>query len=575
LQAEVDIKKSATHNKTSRMKHTYILPQALLSLLFFLLYVGCSSPSAVLKLDSPEETLLEPAPVDPVKIAYLDSLSRAHALERQQAIATLIRLKEKEQRKSKAFKLARVKFLSELAEKQHQEKSEELAATLTEAIELIAELLEHEELERDFNFCWMAFRILQLYDEHVLPLAKLDTDNPALAIRERLLCNPEQMSVDENLFAGMLLPKTQIPLVLNAEVKKFITYFSTFPKVKEIFQRYLHRAALYFPTIERVIAEEGAPPELIYLSIIESGVNPHARSRANAVGMWQFIKETGRLYGLAGNKWFDERRDIIKSTRSAMRHLKDLYQLYGDWYLALAAYNAGSGRVNRALYKSPHQRDFWALRKYFRRETQQYVPRYIAATIIALYPERFGFEPIRFAKPIEYDEVIVPDCITLPTLAAYSGIDVDTLQFLNPELFKNMTPPAYKGYVLRVPKGRGADMAAAIEKIPAGERLYFIAHKAKREESLLALAKQYKVSADVLKQFNELKTWAVPKGSVVMIPTTSEVFQTVSYALSDLSDDSREVRYRARYRKRYALRKRHKKGRSTAAISLPASASIC
>jgi len=557
------------------MKHTRTLPQAIFGLFFLMLYVGCASPSVSLRLAPPEETLLEPVPVDSAKIAYLDSLSRAHATMRQKALTMLMQLKEKEHRKSKSFKLARVKLLSELAEKQNQDKSEDLAATLTEAIELIAELMEHEDLEHDFNFCWIAFRILQLYDEHVMPLAKLDTDNPALAVRERLLCNPERIAVDENLFVGMLLPKTQIPLELNAEVKKFITYFSTSPKMKEIFQRYLHRAALYFPTIERAIAEEGAPPELIYLSLVESGVNPHARSRANAIGTWQFVKGTGRLYGLAGNKWFDERRDIIKSTRSAMRHLKDLYQLYGDWYLALAAYNAGPGRVNRALRKSPHKCDFWSLRKYFRRETQQYVPRYIAATIIALYPERFGFEPMRYAKPIEYDEVTVPDCITLSTLAEYSGIDVDTLQFLNPELFKNMTPPAYKGYKLRVPKGRASNMAAAIENIPASERLYFIAHKAKREESLLALAKQYKVSADALKQFNELKTWTVPKGSVVMIPTTSELSQTFSYSLYELSDDSREARYRIRYRKRYALRKRYKKGRSTAALSMPSPMLIC
>ncbi len=555
------------------MKRSIALFQATFSLFLFILFVGCATPSVTLKLAPPEETDLELVPVDAEKIAYLDSLSRANALARQKQVSALARAEEKEKRKTKSLKLARVKLLAELAEKQHQEKNEEIVTTLTEAIELIAELIEYEELERDFNFSWMAFRLLQLYDEHVISLSQLDTDNPALALRERLLGNAEHIEIDEQLFSGLLLPKTQIPLEINAEVKKFITYFSKSPKMKEIFQRYLERAALYFPTMERVIAEEGAPPELIYLSIVESGVNPHARSRANAIGAWQFVKGTGRLYGLEGNKWFDERRDLIKSTRSAMRHLKDLYQIYGDWYLALAAYNAGPGRVNKALLKSPQKRDFWSLRKYFRRETQQYVPRYIAATLIALNPERFGFAPMYYAKPIEYDEISVPDCIALSTIAEYSGVALDTLQFLNPELFKAITPPAYRGYKLKVPKGYGAAVAAAIESIPISERLYFIAHKAQREESLLTLAKQHRVSADALKQFNELKSWSVPKGSVVMIPTTFDVFQTVSYSLRDLSDDSREARYRVRYRKRYAMRKRYKK-RSTAAVLTPPSAPL-
>ncbi|PIO47827.1 MAG: hypothetical protein CMR00_08045 [[Chlorobium] sp. 445] len=149
-----------------------------------------------------------------------------------------------------------------------------------------------------------------------------------------------------------------------------------------------------------------------------------------------------------------------------------------------------------------------------------------------------------------------------PPLLNIQAFLLDTLQFLNPELFKAITPPAYRGYKLKVPKGYAATVAAAIENIPISERLYFIAHKAQREESLMTLAKQYHVSADALKQFNELKSWSVPKGSVVMIPTTFDVFQTVSYSLRDLSDDSREARYRVRYRKRYAMRKRYKK-RST------------
>ncbi|MDW8465892.1 MAG: transglycosylase SLT domain-containing protein [Chloroherpetonaceae bacterium] len=542
--------------------HRHTLLAALCTYLLCLAWCSCTSTNTAVYLPPPEETALEPAPIDTVKIKYLDSLRRAEALARQQQLEAVRQAEMRQQKKDRATKLARIKLLAELAEKQKKERSENLPSTLTEGIELIAELLDDESLERDATFCWMAFRMLQLYDEYVMPLSEADTDNPALAIRERLLGNAENTVIDESLFIGMLLPKTQIPIELNAEVKKFITYFSKNAKMHIIFQRYLDRAAIYFPTMAQVLAEEGVPPELIYLSIVESGVNPHARSRANAIGMWQFVKGTGRLYGLEGNLWFDERRDVIKSTRSAARHLKDLYQIYGDWYLALAAYNAGGGRVNRALKKSPKKRDFWSLCKYFRRETRQYVPRYLAATLIAMNPTRFGFTPIEYGAPIEYDEVSIPDCISLSTIADYSGIPLDSLRFLNPELHKNITPPAYRGYKLKVPKGRAADVASAVERIPASERLYFLAHKAKRDESLLTLAKQHRVSPEALRQFNELKTWHVPKGRVVIIPTTAEVFQTVQYSVRDLSDDSREARYRPRWRRRYAYKKR--KSRSTA-----------
>ncbi|NTW50754.1 MAG: transglycosylase SLT domain-containing protein, partial [Chlorobiales bacterium] len=358
---------------------------------------------------------------------------------------------------------------------------------------------------------------------------------------------------DDNLFLGISLPKTQIPLELNPQVKRFTTYFSK--QLHEVFQKYLKRAEIYFPMIEQIIAEEGMPPEIIYLSLVESGVNPRAHSRANATGVWQFIKSTGRLYNLQGNAWFDERQDIYKATRSSMHHLKDLYKQYGDWYLALAAYNAGPGKVNWALRRS-QDKSFWGIAQLLRRETREYVPRFIAASLVAMYPEHFGFTPMNFKTPQKPDMVTVSDCIQLSTIATYSGVSLDTLKFLNPELKKETTPPGYKNYTLKVPAGTGDTVTAAIASIPEYEKQYFLVHKAIKSQPLSHIAKRYNVHPSSIKQVNGLASATVPKGKVLFIPTSAALATQTSYSPSELSDDSREQRKRL---KRKSRGKQHKR----------------
>lgn len=517
------------------------------------LAIGCSSSRQV------SHSLDERAQRDSLR--RLDSLRALAALDSVEAI----RLKEAELREAarkRKGKIAEASRLYDLALSQLNASPDSARQSLEQVFDLINELAEADKCETDSTLCGLAFYALQTYDRYVQPLSQLDSDNPALAIHERLFGKTDDITVDESKFLGFILPKTTIPLELNDEVKRFITYFST--RHKDYFQRYLKRAEFYFPMMARIIAEEGMPPEIINLAIIESGVNPHAHSRANALGMWQFIKPTGKLYGLEGNQWFDERRNLEKATRASMRFLKNLYGLYGDWYLALSAYNAGAGRVNRAI-KQAKSKDFWKVRKYFRRETKEYAPRFIAATLIAMNPERFGFEPIRYREPIPLATFPVPQGVSLATLAHYSRIPLDTLLLLNPELVKGVTPPAYDNYPLVVPADRVNDVEIALIHLPDSERRHFIAYKARGGESVKALAKRHGIDAQTLFAFNELKSWTLQKGMVLMIPVSPDVAKAHSFTTADLSDDSAAaMRYGRRYRYARAKAKTYKRSTATA-----------
>ncbi len=487
----------------------------------------------------------------------LDSL----ALLAQRDSIEAIRLKEAELRQAalkRKGKIAEASKCYDIALSQISTARDSARQSLEQVFYLISELAESDKCETDSTLCGLAFYALQTYHRYIQPLHELDSDNPALAIHERLFGKVDEITVDESKFLGFIMPKTTIPLELNDEVKKFITYFST--RHREHFQRYLKRAEIYFPMVERIIAEEGMPPEIINLAIVESGVNPHAHSRANALGMWQFIKPTGKMYDLEGNQWFDERRNLEKSTRASMRFLKSLYETYGDWYLALSAYNAGAGKVNRAI-KQAKSKDFWKVRKYFRRETKEYAPRFVAATIIAMNPERFGFEPLQFKEPIPVVKFPVPQGIALSTIAHYSRISLDTLVLLNPELVKGMTPPAYDNYPLVIPADRLNDLEIGLMHLPPSERKHFIAHKARGGESVKALAKKHQVDAQQLYAFNGLKSWTLQKGAVVMIPVNAEVAKDYSFSRAELSDDSASA---MRYGRRYKQTKTYKQSTASA-----------
>jgi len=239
-----------------------------------------------------------------------------------------------------------------------------------------------------------------------------------------------------------------LPSDINQQIAYYVKYFTT--EKKEVLQRWFKRCGPYLPYFRIIFKEEGLPEDLVYLALVESGCNPFAVSRAGAVGIWQFVEGTARLYGLKIDFWIDERKDFIKSTYAASRYLKKLYETFGDWRIAVASYNAGEGRISRAL-KARNFADYWKVMMSgsIPFETFAYVPQWLAVSIIAKNPQKYGFEPID-ETPWEFVEVEVPGGLDLKALSLAASTDLYILRSLNAELRREFTPPN-SVYPLKIP----------------------------------------------------------------------------------------------------------------------------
>lgn len=243
-----------------------------------------------------------------------------------------------------------------------------------------------------------------------------------------------------------------IPVTYNSSVKKWITYFQT--TGRNTFRRWLERSSRYLPIIQTELAQAGLPQDLSYLAMIESGFVPHAQSPASAVGIWQFMAPTGNQYGLQTNWWLDERRDYFKSTQAAISYMTDLFKIFKSWYLVAASYNMGEARVKQLVNKY-HTHNFWKLAEMgvLSDETKNYVPKAIAAMLIAKAPNLYGFRDIDYHLPISFEYFHVPGGTDLKELAHHLGVSEKHLKELNPELIHAYIPRGVKNHMIRIPKG--------------------------------------------------------------------------------------------------------------------------
>jgi membrane-bound lytic murein transglycosylase D len=344
-------------------------------------------------------------------------------------------------------------------------------------------------------------------------MAALQSDNPAPQQKAEPapidevndVTPPVDPSVKARAEAEIKATHSDLPLMLTDQVAGFINYFST-PKGHEILQHALERGGRYREMIESTLREEGVPQELIYLAQAESGFHPLALSRVGARGMWQFMASRARGYGLQHNLWVDERQDPEKSTRAAAHHLKDLYNQFGDWYLAMAAYNSGPGTVQSAVKRTGYA-DFWELyrRNVLPKETRNYVPIILAVTIMAKNPAQYGLDDISPEQPVPYDAVKINYSVDLRLVAQCIDVSPATLQDLNPSLLRLATP-SEQAFELRLPVGTRERYLSAIEPVPVAMRVWWRYHEVAEGDKLASIARTYRTSAAAIEKENHLQT---------------------------------------------------------------------
>ena len=326
--------------------------------------------------------------------------------------------------------------------------------------------------------------------------------------------------VDQNLkakaTAELQATHSDLPLMMTDQVAGYINYFST--RGRGTLEKALTRSGRYREMIERTLKEQGVPQDLIYLAQAESGFHPHAVSRVGARGIWQFMASRARGYGLHRDFMVDERQDPEKSTRAAARHLKDLYNQFGDWYLAMAAYNSGPGRVQSAVKRTGYA-DFWELyrRNVLPRETRNYVPIIVAVTIMAKNPAQYGLDSIAPEPPMAFDTVKLDYQVDLRLVAECVDSTPSDLQDLNPSLLRMTTPKGH--FELHLPVGTADRYKSAIASIPPDMRVWWRYHKVETGETLMSLARTYHTTPKAIAGANQIETTdQIEAGAKLVIP---------------------------------------------------------
>lgn len=372
----------------------------------------------------------------------------------------------------------------------------------------------------------------------------LDEADADLVDLEPLMCLSEELrqldltgiwtSKPESM--SSLQPKENIeynfPVVFNRQVEMYLQLFQG--KQRKQFGRWLARSGTYRTLMEQELQNKGLPTDLIYLSMIESGYYELAYSRAKAVGLWQFMKGTGRQYNLKIDKYIDERRDPVKSTKAAVAYLSDLYKEFGDWHLAVAAYNGGPGKVKRGLRK--HGVDnFWdlAAKKHLQLETKRYVPKLIAALVIARNPEKYGFSNIVYESPLEFDTITVGPNMSLRALALISDSTEKQIKELNHELKRGKTPANLATYKAKIPTHTGVIAKKNLTRLHSIAGTDYKTHKIRIGDTLNKICKRYDVNKTTLLKVNNLRSSKLIPGRNLRIPYSTMTYQLLPEGSTD------------------------------------------
>jgi len=364
----------------------------------------------------------------------------------------------------------------------------------------------------------------KLVEDILSVLAK--KEEPTERVKESILsativAKPEEeMTIKEKIMLDLQEISFDVPIEINQKVIDYVEYFMT--EKKEPMARWLSRSGLYIPILRRIFSQEGLPVDLTYLPLIESAFNPDAYSYAKACGLWQFIPGTAKKFGLKINWWIDERKDFEKSTRAAANYLKSLYEQFNDWRLALAAYNAGEGRIAKAI-QNQNTTNFWELNLH--PQTMNYIPAYMASLLIAKNPKRYGFD-IAYESSLDYDTVLLQKPVDLKTIAECAGTTRGIIKKLNPELRGWTTPPNTKNYLLRIPGGSKERFEIELAKIEEKIKVAWRNYRIRKNESLSIIAQKFNISIKDLMEANSISNPnKIIQGQTIIVPNR--------YALND------------------------------------------
>jgi len=398
------------------------------------------------------------------------------------------------------------------------------------AIALLNDLATYPEIESNADFTDLVQAVIEDYETYVKSIDNLNPNTSIFILRDRLFeeADARQTSVETvtpTAITGLIdIPQTTIPLTFNEYVQPQLSFMAE-GRGRRFMKTWIERTGRWFPTLKRIAKEEQMPEEIIHLAMMESALNPQAVSRAKAVGMWQFMRATGEEYDLNVNYWMDERRDPEKATRASMRFLKDLYNDLGDWHLALAAYNCGAGGVRRAIRKSGLDKpNFWQIREFLPKETREYVPLYIATTLITMNRDKYGFpdDSLNFHVPYEYETVTINEPVSLTALAKCASLSLDSLRALNTELVRGCTPPLGQ-YKLKLYPGMAQDFMRRYAALSDDEKQVYLTHTVARGETLSSISASYGVSLVELSEINGITGYRtrLKSGSVLRVPVRS------------------------------------------------------